>query len=590
MEITNPEDQMETTKSEDRMEITSDTQNMEQTVQKMDDKMDEKMDQMETTTTIDAENVVENVVEKVVENEVKNTVVELVLVDKELQASFQVDAEILKSYQFFQRIFTEKPDEKTYQIKVYDALIAKDVVLSLLGIKSNSTNMPSWLSRLVTYRVRKGFLLENDIKDYYDITVPRMAFKELLKIAKQFAAISDRRMLMTLLKNLPADFPDIELQSDDKKTYSAPKINLPIEWADAMHKASDEMLVIGSTDGQMRIWDANGGDKIKMLLEFSEHTTRICTLNISERNMLSAGYDDHVGVWDPTIMKMRVKLAEGRRTKCCDISTDGEFAATVEDIVGQKTDGKFYVLPNENTIFIWNVRTGQPITTFNAMNKIKCIKFSPDGNYLITAGKNGRIQIWDLVQKKLSLELFDPTNVSDITSLIISNDGKWLVCGNDIGQIMVRDLHAVINGSTPTTSATPEPLEEDSLKQKPVHTSPEHPGWVRTLVFSPNGNVLASSYANDNVRLWKFDNGKLELLYAVTDEGYEKLAFSHDGSRMAMASENIVKILKMDGLMLPKPILQIAFIIETNTQSVAFAHPFYEKKQKLARFIEHGKN
>ncbi|TAD94417.1 MAG: hypothetical protein EAZ98_19490, partial [Oscillatoriales cyanobacterium] len=49
----------------------------------------------------------------------------------------------------------------------------------------------------------------------------------------------------------------------------------------------------------------------------------------------------------------------------------------------------------DNTIKLWNLKTGQEIRTLTGHSaKVNSVSFSPDGNTLVSGSNDGRIKIW----------------------------------------------------------------------------------------------------------------------------------------------------------------------------------------------------
>ncbi|MDB9375096.1 eIF2A-related protein [Nodularia sphaerocarpa] len=77
-----------------------------------------------------------------------------------------------------------------------------------------------------------------------------------------------------------------------------------------------------------------------------------------------------------------------------------------------------------------------------------------------------------------------------------------------------------------------------------------HNSWVSSVSFSPDGQILASGYADNSIRLW---NNHGSLLATLTDhnDGVNSVSFSPDGQILASASsDNIIKLWSRDGKLL----------------------------------------
>ncbi|TVP62359.1 MAG: hypothetical protein EA343_11130 [Nodularia sp. (in: Bacteria)] len=77
-----------------------------------------------------------------------------------------------------------------------------------------------------------------------------------------------------------------------------------------------------------------------------------------------------------------------------------------------------------------------------------------------------------------------------------------------------------------------------------------HNSWVTSVSFSPDGQILASGYADNSILLWKSDGS---LLATLTDhkDSVNSVSFSPDGQILASASsDNTIKLWSRDGKLL----------------------------------------
>ncbi|MEM6453002.1 MAG: WD40 repeat domain-containing protein [Cyanobacteria bacterium P01_D01_bin.105] len=173
----------------------------------------------------------------------------------------------------------------------------------------------------------------------------------------------------------------------------------------------------------------------------------------------------------------------------------------------------------DNTLKIWNAKTGQLIRTIIVSNDpenwVYAVAFSPDSQKIVTAGEDSIIRIWDLTSgKQMGQALTGHTG--PVRSVLFSPDGKKIVSGGDDKAIRIWETES---GET---------LLENI-----------HWGAVLAVAFSPNGQVVASGSTDNTIRLWNANTGEL---IGEPMRGHQgsifSLAFSADGARLVSGSSD----------------------------------------------------
>ncbi len=194
-------------------------------------------------------------------------------------------------------------------------------------------------------------------------------------------------------------------------------------------------------------------------------------------------------------------------------------------------------------ISLWNLETGEQSKTLSAgtMNALSADK---DGQYLITAGNENIIKIWD-VQKGISVRNLENGESGAVLSLGISRDGKKLVSVGNNGQIQLRDLQsgeiiltlqsgdkvsAVSFGNNDKYLAAG--LENGSirvwnLESREEFFSKKHNGAVRGISFSPaKSNIFASCSDDKTICLFSLTDKKILQTFTSHNDAVNAVGFT----------------------------------------------------------------
>jgi WD40 repeat protein len=160
--------------------------------------------------------------------------------------------------------------------------------------------------------------------------------------------------------------------------------------------------------------------------------------------------------------------------------------------LGFSPDGRFLVTQLMNTnLEILDANTGESIKVLSSENYIGPFAFSPDGQLMATgsigvSSEIPKVQIWNvsdwelLASLKNDLAVHESDVGDEVKSLVFSPDGTMLASGDINGYI---DIWQVSDGAL-------------------LQTLKAHESIVLDLAFSPDGNILASGSFRD-IQLWQ---------------------------------------------------------------------------------------
>jgi WD40 repeat protein len=165
---------------------------------------------------------------------------------------------------------------------------------------------------------------------------------------------------------------------------------------------------------------------------------------------------------------------------------------------------------NEAVMRVWDAKTGQSLQAHRRQGGVLAapIVFSPDGGLIASAQQDRTLCLWD-VEAGTPLKTLEGHD-SWAESLAFSPDGSILASG-DATTVRLWD-HATGALQTATTLSAPA-------------------RGLRTQVFSPELDMIATGSDDGCVRLWDTQDGRLLCLLDTGDETHS-IAFSPDGSML----------------------------------------------------------
>jgi WD40 repeat protein len=211
-----------------------------------------------------------------------------------------------------------------------------------------------------------------------------------------------------------------------------------------------------------------------------------------------------------------------------DLALSSEKTGEPSQVAGIKPDGQ---------ILVWNLKTGALYRSFASERQPTYpLAFSPDNKKLATASDEVgvAVMLWD-VESGIP-EVLPQDGELGITAFAFSSDGGSLVTGDDGGNVAVWDL------ATKTRT----------LLYK--HTGPQKAHYVSSIVFSEDGNSLASASLDGTVVLLNRKLAKVrprtftlggELRRGAGDQRSDEihsLAFNRSGNLLAGATTESVVV------------------------------------------------
>jgi WD40 repeat protein len=187
-------------------------------------------------------------------------------------------------------------------------------------------------------------------------------------------------------------------------------------------------------------------------------------------------------------------------------SPDGQYMATAT---------------KDGFVRLWHAKTGQELRKWPAHEtNAPCVRFSPDGRRLASASWDRTVKVWDVqnvLQGEVQAPLFRLEHTDPafrLWSVAFSPDGQRLVSAGgresaEMGELKVWDLNT--GNATITLGFS----------------------WVvRSVQFSPNGRRIVGC-SDDMVKVWDAQSGREEVICRDPHGDLQAVTFSPDGGRIA---------------------------------------------------------
>ncbi len=277
-------------------------------------------------------------------------------------------------------------------------------------------------------------------------------------------------------------------------------------------------IVVGHSDGVVRVWDIATGQELRV---YREDSVPIVSVSFSPDGtlVLVGSNDGFARLYDirTSEKKYVVDARRGGKLWSCVFAPDGQHILTGGD---------------DSVARLWTLGSADDPLAFRAgRGAMLAVAISPDAKLVAAATIDGNVLLWEKGaddQIAADATVFDGLSGGPLRSIAFSADSSLVVTGSDYPRLWATDGTIKMTLRAPnkfvtgaaispngkyvaaggTYTATAMLWDVGGNPSQPLRTFLGHTEKVTSVAFSPNGLYLLTGSLDRTTRLWDVATGK----------------------------------------------------------------------------------
>ena len=286
----------------------------------------------------------------------------------------------------------------------------------------------------------------------------------------------------------------------------------------AAFSPDDSLIVTASQDGRAIVWrveEPSGRVACVPVTEFTAHHGPVQSVDFAPQGSLvaSGGHDGRILLWNPKEVKpvdLEKRIAGVTESQNPYIELGGH-AAPVTCVRFSPDGGRLLSAGDDNVVHIWDVAAGKLIKTLRGHGgRVQSAAFSPDGQSVLSGSQDATARLWSIEGYR---------EVRALQGHVLRGHDNAI-----LGARFSGDGARIVTASRDRTARTWDVATGSFLRE----LSEGHEFLATTAIFHPDGRRLITCAGDNSVRVWNLATGaELSVLKDTGRNG--ALALSKDG-------------------------------------------------------------
>jgi len=289
----------------------------------------------------------------------------------------------------------------------------------------------------------------------------------------------------------------------------------------------DGNIITGSKENHAILWDFETGKEIRRFnpvprnltiqKNFKYPTAKTVQISHDGKRLLT-GSNDRTAILFDFFSGEEIRKFKGDKNSCTSCLISAQFSP----------DAKQLTIGNWDTIFIWDVETGEKIKPMEGKKgRYGSVIFSGDGKYLISSLYKDCL-IWNAHTGKLVIKISG--HLKNINSVQVSPTANSILTGSDDHTAKIWEIPS--GSETITLKGYLNDVDEKVLSDGYMYWV----AFINEIKLSPDGKYIAIGKTGNYAKLMNFSTGRVIQTYKGHKGMVISIDFSKDSKYIATGS------------------------------------------------------